>query len=158
VTLVPAHDIDVFVSEVDIGLPHVHRDCPNTCELLRGAGLIECGQTHLLPALRDKLDGPAIDVVDDGQVSMAFAERLLIDADAGNRGGLLVGEAAGHGSLEDVPGLLPGDADKRLELPVVNVPPLALGSMVVPGQLTATLRAVPGVPATSPNRTLSTVC
>jgi hypothetical protein len=44
---------------------------------------------------------------------MAFAERLFIDADAGDGGGLLAGQPAGDGSLEDMPGLIPGDTDER---------------------------------------------
>ena len=43
---------------------------------------------------------------------MTFAERLLIDADTGDGGGLLAGRPAGNGSLEDVPGLIPTDADE----------------------------------------------
>jgi len=147
-------------------------------------------------ALRDELDGAAINVVDDGQVPMAFTERLLIDADAGDGGGLLAGPPAGDGALEDVPRLIPVDTDERagslhrlagledidhepfheqgeaavglrprhldlhhsvlraldpwntgmdqrVELAGVEMPPLPLGGVVVAGQLTATMRAVP---------------
>jgi hypothetical protein len=44
---------------------------------------------------------------------MAFAERLLVDADSVDGGRLLAGEPAGDGSLEDVPGLIRGDTDER---------------------------------------------
>jgi hypothetical protein len=82
-------------------------------KLLRGAGLIKSRQAHLFPAFCNELDGAAINVIDDGEITMTFAERLLIDADTGDGGGLLAGQPAGNGSLEDVPGLIPTDADDR---------------------------------------------
>lgn len=44
---------------------------------------------------------------------MTCAERLLIDADAGNRGRMLACQPARNGSLEDVPGLIAADADEQ---------------------------------------------
>ena len=102
-----------FESGINVGLPHIHRDCLDPCELLRGAGLVECSQTRLFPAFRNELDGPAVHVVDDGQIPMTFAERLLIDADAGDGGRLFVGQPAGDGSLKHGLSLIPGDTDER---------------------------------------------
>jgi hypothetical protein len=83
------------------------------CELRRGAGLVKSCQTHFFLAFCNKLDGTAINVIDEGEITMAFAERILIDVDARDGGGLFAGQPAGNGSVEGGPGLIPAYADER---------------------------------------------
>jgi hypothetical protein len=102
-----------FENGLDGGFPHVHCDCLDACELLRGAGLLKSHQARLFPSFCNVLDGAAIKVIHDGVIMMTFAERLLIDADTGDGAGLLASQPGGNGSLKDVPGLIPTVADER---------------------------------------------
>jgi hypothetical protein len=80
-----------FKGELDAGLPLVHRNCLDAGELLRRVGSVKSRQTRFFAAPCDEPDGSAVNVVDDCQITMAFKERLPIDADAGDGGRLLAG-------------------------------------------------------------------
>jgi len=63
-------------------------------------------------ALGDENDRAAINVADDSHLSMALAECLVIDVDAGDLDCVFPGESTAHSPLKDRSRLIPADANQ----------------------------------------------
>ncbi len=72
---------------VDVRLPHVHRHDLDGGELLRRQRVEILAETRGRTALRDILDGAAINVADDRDVVLSATKRLLVHADPFDRSG-----------------------------------------------------------------------
>ena len=91
----------------DVRIPHVHRDGLDSGELLCAQRLPKAVQAGLAPSLGDEQHARAVEIVDDGEVAMALAEALLVDAQVGNRLCLATFEPTLHGAFQDAVNLVP---------------------------------------------------
>ena len=103
---------------LEVGLPQVQGDGLDARPLLVGQAREVLGQARLLALLPDELDGGAIQVADQGEVVMRLGDRLLADAQVGGDAGPLGALPSLDRALENVPGLVPTDAQDPAGAPM----------------------------------------
>ena len=64
-------------------------------------------QAGLAASLGDEQHARAVEIVDDGEIAMALAEALLVDAQVGNRLCRATFEPTLHGAFQDAVNLVP---------------------------------------------------
>src|SRR5664280_736914 len=98
----------VFFDRVDVGLPHVHGHRGDAVAFGGTEGIEVDVETGLLAIVGDVLDGAAGDVIDQGEVGVVLAGRLLVHPEEGRDLVFLGRSTPGDGPLHDPPTLVPG--------------------------------------------------
>ena len=99
---------------VDEWLPHIHGHRFNRRALFRRQLLIITLQRRFLTALADVFNRVVLQVADQRHILMPLGDSFLVDANMTRRSCLFAFQAAGHGTVQYTPGLVPAGAQDAL--------------------------------------------